>query len=541
MFYLYKTKTTAIYNIMKTVITSILASVLLLTVSIANAQLLCMNPTQGNIGQNLPVTILGANNIFDGSSGPGGNILQIYLQKGNDYLIMYDSNWGFSYPNIIDPNTVQTALVMNPTYTQPGIYDLYVLLTDPNGQIQYTIPAAFTVNTPTGIISGNVYKDLNRNGVKETGEPNLAGETVRIIPTGANAFFSVTDASGNFSFPAYNNNYTVSFIPSTNDLLYPTTGSGVYNVVINNNNSTGNNFGVNGAMLSVTPNVIEKGTQSTHTITSNRPIFHPTSASNGNITQFVLQSNPLFALTPSTSVTVIDSFTVQFTVNAPSYLADASAVDLRLYTNSGSVGTHYLRGQLSIVPPPSCDTPDSTWAKFITASSFRTNWTPVPGAYRYQVYYKIGGTPTWTQRSVAGSNTFMGIQNLNCGTNYRWKVRTVCQTPSGNIRSVWTPVKVTTTLSCEAHSGDKIISDDVPGIEIYPNPASNKVIIEPDFEIASSTLVEIYNLSGKQVFMKTFDEPNEFGAFELDVTSLNSGMYFVRINGTTSKFIIQRD
>jgi hypothetical protein len=120
-------------------------------------------------------------------------------------------------------------------------------------------------------------------------------------------------------------------------------------------------------------------------------------------------------------------------------------------------------------------------------------------------------------------------------------VRTVCQTPSGTIRSVWTPVKVTTTLSCEAHSVDKIISDDIPGIEIYPNPASSKITIDPDFEIASATTIEVYNLAGKRVLAKTFDEPNDFGVFELDVSSMNSGMYFIRINGMTSKFFVQRD
>jgi hypothetical protein len=524
-----------------TAITSILASALLLTVSVVHAQLLGMNPTQGNIGQNLPVTILGSNNIFDGSSGPGGNILQIYLQKGNDYLIMYDSNWGFSYPNIIDPNNVQTVLVMNPAYTQPGVYDLNVILTDPNGQIQYTIPAAFTVNAPTGIISGNIYKDLNRNGVKESGEPDLAGETVRIVPTGANAFFSVTDASGNFSFPAYNNNYTVSFIPSTNDLLYPTTGSGVYNVVINNNNSTGNNFGVNGAMLSVTPNVIEKGTQSTHTITANRPIFHPTSAPNGNITQSVLLSNPLFAITPSTSVTVIDSFTVQFTVNAPNYLADAAAVDLRLYTNSGSIGTHYLRGQLSIVPPPSCDPPDSTWASFVTASSFRVNWTPVANAYRYQIFYKIGGTPTWTQRSVAGNKVYMGIQNLNCGTTYRWKVRTVCQTATGTIRSVWTPVKVTNTLACGAEPVDRIAETETVSVDVFPNPASEFIAIEAGAEVSGQTEFELYNLTGALVMKKSITlQSGE--TIEVNVNDVPAGLYFIRMNGAvnyTSKILIQ--
>ncbi len=519
--------------------------IILISTTGSFAQLLGILPTQGNIGQNLPVTILASGNIFDGSSGPGGNILQMYLQKGNDYLIMFDSNWGFSYPNIIDPNTVQTVLIMNPAYTQPGVYDLHVITTDPNtpnGQIQYSLPAQFTVNTPTGTISGNVYRDLNRNGIKDSGEPNLANATIRIVPTGSNTTFIQTDASGNYSAPAYNGSYTISFVPVSADLLYPTTGNGTYNISINNNNSTGNNFGVNGALISISPAIVQKGTSSVHTITSALPIFSTTPAAGGNITQFTIESTPPFGVTPSSSITVIDNFTIQVTINMPANIADAQNVDLRLITNSGNTGTHFLRGQLQIVSSPVCNAPDSTWATFVTASSFRVNWTPVQGAYRYQVFYKVGGTPTWTQRSVAGTNTFMGIQNLNCGTNYRWKVRTVCQTATGTIRSVWTPVKVTTTLSCEAPNEDRIADTEMISVDVFPNPASEFIAIEAGAEINGQAEFELYNLTGALV-MKQSINLQSGETVEINVNEIPEGLYFIRMNGAvnyTSRILIQR-
>ncbi len=526
-------------------------SLLLLTVIVLGlsestfGQLTAITPNSAQYGQSLQTTIT-SNGLFIQGFSPSGNVSNIYLRHSTqptNIVTIFD--W-FATPNnttVIDANTVLADFFTIPLNVPSGLYDLHVTTFDTWSSYNYVLPNAFTIQPYDGTISGNVYKDLNRNGVKDTGEPDIVNANIR-RQVGSGWLSYYTNSSGNYSFPVYNGNYKIYYGPVfSSDRLFDTQGTDTINVTINNNNSSGNNFGLNGALLSVTPSTLVKGDTSVHIITSSRPIFLPYTAggAEGNVTQFAVYSSPSISLNTAVSVVRLDSFNIQVTIPVPSNIAESPAVDLRLQTQTGLSGFHYLRGQLSVISPPSCVTPDSTWTQFITASSFRTNWTPVPGAYRYQVYYKVGGTPTWTQRSVAGNKTFMGIQNLNCGTNYRWKVRTVCQTPSGNIKSVWTPVKVTTTLSCEAHSGDKIISDVIPGIEIYPNPANNKVIIEPDFEIASSTLVEIYNLSGKRVFMKTFDEPNEFGAFELDVTSLNSGMYFVRINGTTSKFIIQRD
>jgi len=532
---------------MKSAITSTCLAFLFLTSSFnVSAQLVGMLPTGGNIGQNFVATITATNNIFDGSSGPGGNILNIYLQKGNDFLIMFDSNWGFGYPNIIDPNTVQTALILSPTYTQPGVYDLYVTIIDPNnpnGNIQYSLPAQFTVNNPTGTISGNVYRDLNRNGVKDSGEPDLANAAVRVVPPGSNAFFVSADNSGNYSVPVYNGNHTLSFPQNSNDLLYVTTGTGIFNININNNNSTGNNFGVNGALISINPAIVQKGTSSVHTITSALPIFSNTPSAGGNITQFTIQSTPPFGVTPSSSITVIDNFTIQVTINMPSFIADAQQVDLRVITSGNNyAGTHFLRGQLNIVSPPSCDPPDSTWATFVTASSFRTNWTPVPGAYRYNIFYKVGGTSVWTQRSVAGTNSFLGIQNLNCGTNYRWKVRTVCQTATGTIRSVWTPVKVTTTLSCEAPNEDRIADTEMISVDVFPNPASEFIAIEAGADISGATEFEMYNLTGALIMKKSLDlQSGE--VIEVDVNEIPEGLYFIRFSGAVqyhTKVIIQR-
>jgi hypothetical protein len=511
------------------------------------SQLTGITPNTAQYGQSLQTTIT-SNGIFIQGFSPNGNVQYIYLRHSTqptNIVTIFD--WS-STPNnttVIDANTLLTDFFSIPFNAPSGVYDLNVTTWDPwTPQVNYILPNAFTIQPYDGIISGNVYKDLNRNGIKDSGEPNIVNANIR-RQSGSGWISYYTNASGDYSIPVYNGNYKIYYGPVfSSDRLFDTQGTDTINVNINNNNSTGNNFGLNGALLSVTPSTLVKGDTSVHLITSSRPLFLPSTGPEGNVTQFAVYSSPAISLNTAVSVVRLDSFNIQVTIPVPTNIAESPAVDLRLYTQTGLFGFHYLREQLSVVSPPTCTVTDSTWAKFITASSFRANWNPVPGAYRYQVYYKVGGTPTWTQRSVAGNKTFMGIQNLNCGTNYRWKVRTVCQTPSGNIKSVWSPVMVTTTLSCVANSGDKIFHADLPEMEIYPNPASTRIIVEPNFEIASSTIIEVYSLTGARLMIEIFDEPNEYGSFELNVSELKNGMYFLRISGDknhTSRLVIQRD
>ncbi len=74
---------------------------------------------------------------------------------------------------------------------------------------------------------------------------------------------------------------------------------------------------------------------------------------------------------------------------------------------------------------------------------------------------------------------------------------------------------------------------EVEQFTIFPNPADNFLTIKsPNTAIVS---IRIYNTIGQEVL--AFNNPNTF-ARTIDISSLNKGMYFVNINGTTSKKII---
>jgi hypothetical protein len=70
-------------------------------------------------------------------------------------------------------------------------------------------------------------------------------------------------------------------------------------------------------------------------------------------------------------------------------------------------------------------------------------------------------------------------------------------------------------------------------IRVYPNPANNQITI---YNIPSTKLtLTIQNTLGEIVFTK-----NDFSASEtIDVSGFASGVYFVRVNQTSIKFIKQ--
>jgi len=93
-------------------------------------------------------------------------------------------------------------------------------------------------------------------------------------------------------------------------------------------------------------------------------------------------------------------------------------------------------------------------------------------------------------------------------------------------------------------SGDEgffLVHNPILGIEdvaqgdfaMYPNPANNQLTISSKDEAISN--VEIYNVLGQAIVNKTFS--NNFSE-TLDISNLNSGLYLVKINMSTTKKLI---
>lgn len=131
-----------------------------------------------------------------------------------------------------------------------------------------------------------------------------------------------------------------------------------------------------------------------------------------------------------------------------------------------------------------------------------------PSSYNiYRNDAKIGNTAQFTYTD----------EDLNPGL-YRYTVTAVYDdgesAPAG-------PVSAEITVS--------ITENNEVAFVLYPNPVDNYVTIES----VKSAEVKIYSISGQMISQQTINE----GINTINITDLNSGMYFISVNGTMVKIV----
>src|SRR2546427_4238508 len=106
-------------------------------------------------------------------------------------------------------------------------------------------------NTPPGYVAGKVFRDDNRNGVQDGGEPGLSNVFVSVISNGGATTqgWAMTDNTGGYSITVPSNNppgtnpYYVTCVPPPG--FFATTGTALGPLLINPNQTlSGRNFGM---------------------------------------------------------------------------------------------------------------------------------------------------------------------------------------------------------------------------------------------------------------------------------------------------------
>lgn len=137
-----------------------------------------------------------------------------------------------------------------------------------------------------------------------------------------------------------------------------------------------------------------------------------------------------------------------------------------------------------------------------------------------EVHYSLVG-PYWMY-NINGSMAMLGFdqQPINDGDFIKWGDIS-CATEIASWTYVWTtPVQPVT------------IYNDVEEVEalnmtVYPNPATDYIMVGAQ----SFESVQIYDMTGHLVLTSTESK--------IDVRSLGTGVYFVRVNGNTTKLVVK--
>lgn len=86
----------------------------------------------------------------------------------------------------------------------------------------------------------------------------------------------------------------------------------------------------------------------------------------------------------------------------------------------------------TIGPPPACGDVSGLLVNGISTSGATLNWTAVAGATGYDVDYKLSSSGTWTNAATGTTATSVALSGLASGSNYDWRVRSVCTAGAGN-------------------------------------------------------------------------------------------------------------
>lgn len=319
----------------------------------SDATITGMSPNSGVVGTNHLNTTITSNGTFVQAASPNGNVYEIGLRQGGTYYSLADGYYNYTiYQNttIVDPNTLQLTDFSLPYNAPTGSYTLVVGYLDPmfqmiqpQSQSYDSLQNAFTILPPDGYLQGTIFEDINQNGQRDAGEPPFVSGQLLLNPGGT--YYSLT-ATGDFSIPVSNGNYTVTYVRSSGDVAYVTSDSIQYTVTVNAANVTGLDFGVHRKLTGIFPNQVVAGQQVRITVVGDT-LFSP---GTNLLYSLQLRRTGSTITTYYTNITVIDTATASALVSIP--VSAAGMYSAWAYISGGVYsGQHYLANCLTVLPP----------------------------------------------------------------------------------------------------------------------------------------------------------------------------------------------
>lgn len=208
-------------------------------------------PNTALLGTTLTAQITGTGTLFQSSSPQG-----FFLEQG--LTSIYAS---LSSANYINNQSMEIDFVI-PAGTPTGSYNLvysYLDTTPAAPSITLTLSNAVNIVTPSLNLSGNVFIDLNNNGIKDAGETGIAGQKIFLTPDNQTFY---TNPNGDYNIFSNTGNKTITW--QNNNTGYVLSSGSQTSYTGNFGNFTGGyDFGVintGPALVSITPDSVMAGT-----------------------------------------------------------------------------------------------------------------------------------------------------------------------------------------------------------------------------------------------------------------------------------------
>jgi hypothetical protein len=209
---------------------------------------------------------------------------------------------------------------------------------------------------------------------------------------------------------------------------------------------------------------------------------------------------------------------------------DISGVPAGTYTvlitdaNGCSTSADFEVGEPANVP--CAPAPENLTSVIFGPTSALVSWDPLDqSVLGYQVQGRKLGDLGWASRNVSGPSLFLsGL--LDPGTTYQWRVRAKCSV-TGNISGFSATANFTTPTARELAETNPM------AIDIYPNPVSDRAVIQLGVALDQEVRVLITDQLGRSVYENTQQRAAGLHTLEVDFSRMSTGMYLVSIQTKT--------
>jgi len=212
--------------------------------------------------------------------------------------------------------------------------------------------------------------------------------------------------------------------------------------------------------------------------------------------------------------------------------------------NYGSGTSHTFCVGDDIAPPCVAPYPVVTdLTSTVQSNGVLLQWNPILGSIGCQIQGGIigGGNASITVGQSEASQYLVPNNSLQSGQNYQWRVRCAC---SANplIAGVWSPYDQFTAGNARGSQNSNPFSKD-NSIALFPNPSNGNTQLNVLAQQEEITTLSIFDLTGKLVSDRKINLHKGSNQFELNLSSLETGIYTVSIQMAgkqiQSKLIIQ--
>ncbi|MFT7589964.1 MAG: hypothetical protein ACI959_002185 [Limisphaerales bacterium] len=183
--------------------------------------------------------------------------------------------------------------------------------------------------------------------------------------------------------------------------------------------------------------------------------------------------------------------------------------------------------------PPACSsaTAPTGLSSTVGATQVSLNWTPITSSVACQVkgtrITPAGPSPSVNIFGSEVSSTNVPVSAAGAGTTWEWQARCACSV---------TPLDVTAFSAVDVFVIPGARMENQAKANIYPNPASDRMVMEFDAEKEAVSTFRVMDLAGRNIMIANKNVIEGFNQISFDVSNLESGVYFIQ-NETMSNAV----